>query len=195
MMRAEMALVFGLLAASCGAATLGGPDGGGKGGAGGDPCNAVLALDRSCATNTDCGSFRHTTNCCGQQQLIGLRESELSRFISLEPQCVATYPACGCAAQQPYTDDGSRLPFDGVAGVDCVAGVCTTFVLDCRGPCPAGTTCFSCANGTSWFVGCTTPCATSAECTNPALPLCQSGTSGNTSGMFCTASGVACDTR
>jgi hypothetical protein len=27
------------------------------------------------------------------------------------------------------------------------------------------------------------------------LPLCQFGSSGNRAGMFCTASGVACDTK
>jgi hypothetical protein len=27
------------------------------------------------------------------------------------------------------------------------------------------------------------------------LPLCQFGSSGNTAGMFCTSSGVACDTK
>jgi hypothetical protein len=27
------------------------------------------------------------------------------------------------------------------------------------------------------------------------LPLCQSGSSGNTNGTFCTAAGVACDTK
>jgi hypothetical protein len=38
-------------------------------------------------------------------------------------------------------------------------------------------------------------CATSTTCTDPTLPLCQNGTSGNVSGMYCTASGVACDTK
>ena len=28
-----------------------------------------------------------------------------------------------------------------------------------------------------------------------ALPLCQTGTSGNTYGMYCTAADVACDTK
>jgi hypothetical protein len=198
MMRIDTLLLLAFSAAGCGSATLGRPDGGGGasggGEAGGGACDAVRALDRSCATAADCVAANHTTNCCGQVQAIGLSASELPRFQSLEARCDATYPACGCAAQQPYADDGSRLRFDDVAGVACLGGVCTTFALDCRAPCAAGKTCFSCANNATVFAACTTACATSAECTDPALPLCQSGSSGNTAGMFCTASGIACDT-
>jgi hypothetical protein len=176
-----------LLLAACGS--------GGTGGGGQAACQAVVALDRSCATAADCVAVTHTTSCCGQAVFMGIRSSEQARYQTLEPQCDATYPACGCAAGPPTTDDGSQLRFDGTPGVTCAQGRCTTFVPDCAGPCAAGTTCFSCANGASQFAACTTSCTASTDCLDPALPLCQMGSSGNTYGMFCTASGVACDTR
>jgi hypothetical protein len=155
----------------------------------------VLALDRSCTTAADCFAGAHVTNCCGQVQFIGFRNSVKTQFQMLEAQCDATYPACGCAAQQPIADDGSRLRFQETAGVTCLQGKCTTFVPDCEKPCGAGTTCFSCANHALMFAACTTMCADSTACTDPTLPLCQVGSSGNTSGKFCTAANVACDTR
>ena len=199
-MRSKLAvlMVFGL--GACGPSTLGGPDGGGgTGGAGGTggngSCQAVQALDRSCTTSADCVAVLHVVNCCGSEMVFGLRASEQARFQTLEAQCDATYPACGCAAQQPVADDGSRLRFGdvGAAGVACVQGTCTTFVADCGRPCETGTTCFTCPNHTSLFAACTTACMLSTDCHDPTLPLCQTGTSGNTAGMFCTAADVACD--
>jgi len=194
-MRSKLLVLMVLGAGACGSSTLGGPDGGG--GTGGTAaCQAVLALDRSCTTSADCVPVSHVANCCGQETVFGLRGTEQARFQTLEAQCDATYPACGCAAQQPVADDGSRLRFGNAeAGVTCVQGTCTTFVLDCGRPCETGTTCFSCVNHTSTFAACTTACTTSADCHDATLPLCQTGTSGNTAGMFCTAADVACDTR
>jgi hypothetical protein len=167
---------------------------GGAGG-GGSPCQAVLALDRSCTTAADCFGGGHVINCCGQMHFVGFRMSEQARFQTLEAQCDATYPPCGCAAQQPLADDGSRLRWNEKPGVTCQQGVCTTFVSDCARPCAAGTTCFSCSNHSSMFSACTTSCMGTAACTDPGLPLCQMGSSGNVQGMFCTASNVACDTK
>jgi len=185
-----------LLFAACGSGTLtadGGPMGtGGTGGAA--ACQMALAVDRSCTSASDCVAVSHTSNCCGQAQMIGIRTSAQSAFQTLEAQCDATYPACGCAAGQPTTDDGSRIKFDGAAGVACEQGKCTTFVPDCGGPCAAGTTCFSCANHAVMFAACTTACTASGDCHDPALPLCQMCSTGNTYGMYCTAANVACDT-
>jgi len=169
----------------------------GIGGAGGatSPCQAVLALDRSCTTAADCFGGGHVTSCCGQVHFVGFRGSEQARFQALEAACDATYPPCGCAAQEPLADDGSRLRWDQKPGVTCQQGVCTTFVSDCGQPCAAGTTCFSCSNHQSVFAACTTTCTSSTVCQDPALPLCQMGSSGNVAGMFCTASNVACDTK
>jgi hypothetical protein len=186
-------LVLSAVAVACGSGSLGGPDGGGGAGGAG-ACQAVLALDRSCTTSADCVAASHTTNCCGQEQVFGLRASEQARFSTLEAQCDVTYPACGCAAQQPFADDGSRLQFQQTAGVTCVQGQCTTFVPDCGAPCATGTTCFSCTNHGSLFAACTTTCTGSADCHDATLALCQSGSTGNTYGMFCTPSNVTCDT-
>ena len=193
-MRLQLFVFLGICAGACGSGSLGGPDGGGGTGGSG-ACQAVLALDRSCTTSADCVAVSHTTNCCGQEQIFGLRATEQARFTTLEAQCDPTYPACGCAAQQPFVDDGSQVRFQGTAGVACVQGKCTTFVPECGAPCATGTTCFSCTNHGSMFAACTTTCTGSVDCHDAALPLCQSGSTGNTYGMFCTASNVACDTQ
>jgi len=177
-----------------GGSAMGGASG--HGGAGGSsPCQAVAALDRSCQTISDCFAAVHQTNCCGQRKYLGLATSAQAAYASLEPKCQQTYPACGCAETSPTTDDGSALRFDGTPAVACVQGVCTTFVPDCGAPCATGTTCFSCMTHSALYAACTTMCASSSACHDPALPMCQSGSSGNTVGMFCTASDVACDTK
>jgi hypothetical protein len=169
---------------------------GGAGGAGGaSACQTVLALDRSCTTATDCFAAAHQTDCCGQRTFIGVRTSAQAQFQSLEAACEATYPACGCPVGQTTTDDGSKIQFTATPGVACVQGVCTTYAAECGQPCASGTTCFSCSNHALLFAACTTMCAASTDCNDSTLPLCQFGSSGNTSGMFCTASGVACDTK
>jgi len=194
-----------LVGLGCGSMSLPGGGGGasgagGRGGAGGSDggvtaCQAITALDRSCVVDTDCVAVTHVANCCGSVRVIGLRASEQATFQQLEPQCDASYPACGCATAPTMTDDGSTIKADTSAGVSCLQGTCTTFVPACGQPCASGTTCFSCSNRATLFAACTTLCATSTTCTDPTLPLCQNGTSGNVSGMFCTASGVACDTK
>jgi len=155
----------------------------------------VLALDRSCTTAADCFAGAHTTDCCGNGHFIGFRTSEQARFQKLEMECDATYPACGCPAEQPIADDGSRLAFNQQAGVTCLQGKCTTFVPDCGAPCGAGTTCFTCSNHTSVFAACTTTCTDSNQCTTAALPLCQMGMSGNVADKYCTAANVQCDSK
>lgn len=181
---------------SGGAGTGGAAGSTGKGGAGGAaPCQAVLASDRSCTSASDCFAAVHQTNCCGQREFIGIRTSAQSQYQDLEPRCEATYPACGCAEGQPTTDDGSKIQFSATPSVTCLQGVCTTFAAECGTPCASGTTCFSCSNHSQLFAACTTMCAGNTDCHDPTLPMCQLGSSGNTSGMFCTASGVACDTK
>jgi hypothetical protein len=155
----------------------------------------VLALDRSCTTAADCFAGAHIANCCGQGQFIGFNNTEKPRFQTLETQCAATYPACGCAAGPPTADDGSQLQFGDQAGVTCLQGKCTTFAPYCGKPCGGGTTCFSCGTHNQVFAACTTMCTDSNACTDPTMPLCQMGSSGNTSGKFCTAANVQCDTR
>ncbi len=193
-------VAFAVALAACGsvAGTGDGGTGGvtGTGGAGGaSPCQAVLALDRSCTTASDCFAAAHQTSCCGTRELTGLSTSVKAQYQGLEAQCDATYPACGCAEGQPTTDDGSMIQFNATPGVACVQGTCTTYAAECGQPCAAGTTCFSCSNHGAPFAACTTMCTGSTDCTDSTLPLCQFGSSGNRSGMFCTASGVACDTK
>ena len=124
-----------------------------------------------------------------------MNDSAQAQYQNLEPKCEAMYPACGCAEGPSTADDGSSIPLNATPGIACVQGVCTTYDADCGKPCASGTTCFSCSNHSALFAACTTMCTASTACTDPTLPTCQFGSSGNTSGMYCTASGVACDTK
>jgi hypothetical protein len=177
------------------AAANGGAGTSGSAGVSGDPCQAVVALDRSCTASTDCFGGPHAVDSCGQLHVIGFRTSEKTKFDALEPACRALIEKGGCAGQQPYADDGSVLRFNEDPGVACVHGTCTTYLSDCGGPCPTGTACFSCANHASLYAACTTTCGSGVPCPDPALPLCQLGTSGNIAANFCTAANVACNTR
>jgi hypothetical protein len=179
-----------------GALGTGGHGTGGTGGAVGfTPCQDVLALDRSCAVDADCIAVPHAVDCWPKTRFLGLRSSEQARFNILEVQCDRTFGIGTCPQEQAVTDDGSRLSPADRPGLTCLRGICTTYVTNCGGPCPSGTTCFSCVDRASQFAACTTTCTGSLDCVGPTLPLCQYGASGNTSGMFCTASGVACDSK
>ena len=82
--------------AAAAAGGSGGSTGGGGTGGTTSPCQAVLALDRSCTTPADCFAGAQRTNCCGHRQFVGFRNSVKTPFQTLEAQCDATYPACGC---------------------------------------------------------------------------------------------------
>jgi hypothetical protein len=169
---------------------------GGRGGAGGGQasCRAAEMLDRTCTSATDCVAVGHIVDCCGTGRMMGLRATEQSRFRELEAQCVASYPGCECPPQPTLTDDGSAVRTSTTVGVACRAGVCTTFHSACGQPCSDGRVCITCANGPSTYAVCTTSCERGAACADPALPLCQSASSGDRTGMYCTAAGVACGT-
>jgi hypothetical protein len=145
-----VALAFAslLTALGCGSTLGGGPDGGGGGAGGSTACQQIATLDQSCATDADCVAVLHTTSCCGSASWLGLRATESQRFSTLESACDRTYPACGCAAGPPTTDDGSALAFGGTAAVSCQAGVCRTFSGACGHPCEAGRSCLDCGSGT-----------------------------------------------
>jgi hypothetical protein len=88
-------------------------------------CDKVTSYPRACAVKTDCAWGLHQINCCGSEHAMGFSKSASGTFAPDEKACVATYPGCGCAAMSPVDDSGKTgLEFD----VDCVSGVCTTFV-------------------------------------------------------------------
>jgi hypothetical protein len=161
-----------------------GSGGAGSGGAAGNACAQIATVDRSCSSDADCLAVSHTTNCCGTDVWIGIRASEKDRFSSLESACDRSYPACGCAEGPPTTDDGSVVPFGGVAGVSCQAGTCKTFSKACGHPCDTGRSCVTCtaadAGATSF---CSLRCMNDSACTEAARTKCQ----------FTFASGVCTD--
>jgi len=70
----KAACLAALLLAACGSSLVG-PDGSatGTGGTGGETaCQAAIAVDHTCATDSDCVAVAHTTNCCGQAVSPGL---------------------------------------------------------------------------------------------------------------------------
>jgi len=189
-------------AGTAGSAGRGGTGGmGGVIGAGGSnviACLQVPALDRSCTTDADCFAASNIADCCGRLQYIGLHTTQQTIYTGLEQQCQATWPACTCATGPTTTDDGSQIKNGMSVGVKCQQGVCTTFVPACGGPCATGTTCFSCQIPSGQYGVCTKACTdvtSSSDCTNPALPRCQMGTSGNVDGTYCTAAGAMCNSR
>jgi hypothetical protein len=164
--------------------------GGGTAGAGGaSACAQVGTVDRSCSVDGDCLAVTHTTNCCGSAVWIGIRSSEKDHYTALESACDRTYPACGCAAGPPVTDDGSVVPFGGMAGVSCQAGMCKTFSKACDQPCGAGRSCVTCmmpdAGATS---ACSLQCMKDTDCTEPGRTKCQFTSSTG----VCTDSTMAC---
>jgi hypothetical protein len=149
--------------------------GGGAAGAGGaSACAQVGTVDRSCSVDGDCLAVTHTTSCCGSAIWIGIRSSEKDRYAALESACDRTYPACGCAAGAPVTDDGSVVQFGGMAGVSCQAGMCKTFSKACGQSCGDGRSCVTCmapdAGATS---SCSLKCMKDTDCIEPGRTKCQ----------------------
>jgi hypothetical protein len=148
-------------------------DAGAKDGAG-SACAQVATVDRTCSVDADCLAVTHTTSCCGSAIWIGIRSSEKDHYAALESACDRTYPACGCAAGPPLTDDGSVVSFGGMAGVTCQAGMCKTFSKACGQICATGHSCVTCmmpdAGATS---SCSLKCIKDTDCTEPGRTKCQ----------------------
>ena len=152
------------------------------------------SFSKACVKATDCVVVMHQIDCCGTQIAIGVAAGEQTRFVAEEKTCAATYPMCGCATQTTKTEDGSSLDMGGdPAAVDCVGGVCTTYVKGCGKPCDTGTTCHYCATGSSTqYFACSTTCKVKSDCKDTALPECVTGRYG---GLFCAASDANCTTK
>jgi hypothetical protein len=137
-------------------------------------CAQPATVDHTCSVDADCLAVTHTTSCCGSAIWIGIRSSEKDHFAALESACDRTYPACGCAAGPPLTDDGSVVPFGGMAGVSCRAGTCKTFSKACGQACATGRSCVTCmmpdAGATS---SCSLTCMKDTDCTEAGRTKCQ----------------------
>ena len=160
-----------------GAAGAGGrPDGGTKDAldASVSACAQVAAVDQSCTVDTDCLAVMHTTSCCGSAVWMGIRSSEQQHFAALEGACDRTYPACGCAAGPPQTDDGSFVPFGGMATVSCQGGTCKTFSKACGHPCDSGRSCVTCMSPDAGATSvCSLQCTKDTTCTESNRTKCQ----------------------
>jgi hypothetical protein len=170
----------------CGSTLGSGPDGGGGSG-GSAACQQIATLDQTCTTDGDCVAVLHTTSCCGSASWLGLRATESQRFATLESACDRTYPACGCAAGAPTTDDGSTIAFGGSAAVTCQGGVCKTYSPACGQPCAAGKSCLSCGQDAG-SATCSLRCTSDTSCTEAPYTTCQFGFGGG----VCTDPGRIC---
>jgi hypothetical protein len=171
-------------AAGSGAAGTGHAGGGTAGAGGASACAQVPTLDRSCAVDGDCLAVTHTTNCCGSANWIGIRSSEKARYDTLETACDKSYPGCGCAAGPPTTDDGSVVPFGGMAGVSCQGGTCKTFSKACGQACGTGRSCSTCmAPDAGAASACSLHCMKDTDCTEPKRTKC----------LFSFATGICVD--
>ena len=157
-----------------GTAGAGGVGDGGAKDAAASACAQVGTVDQSCTVDADCLAVTHTTSCCGSAVWMGIRSSEKQRFASLESACDRTYPACGCAAGPPQTDDGSIVPFGGMAGVSCQGGSCKTFSKACGHPCDTGRSCVTCMSPDAGATSvCSLQCTKDTTCTEPNRTKCE----------------------
>ncbi len=86
-------------------------------------------FDKSCTTVEDCALVSHTLSCCGDTLQMGINESELARFATVEGYCSAQFPACGCAAQGVSAEDGTLVMYGSEDQIvlECTdAGECKT---------------------------------------------------------------------
>ncbi len=160
----------------------------------GNTTYTMPSFSKACVKATDCAVVMHQIDCCGTSIALGVAAGEKTRFVAEEKTCAATYPMCGCATQTTKTEDGSSLDMGGdPAAVDCVGGVCTTYVKGCGKPCAAGTTCHYCPTGLSTqYFACSTTCKVKSDCKDTALPECVTGRYGD---LFCAASDASCTTK
>ncbi len=90
------------------------------------PSSTFPSFDRTCAGDSDCVAVHHTTDCCGNESVMGIAASEQARFDVDEASCEAMYPGCGCAAGPPTADDGTTS-LDGTnVTATCDTGTCTS---------------------------------------------------------------------
>jgi hypothetical protein len=172
----------GVVAGAGGSTGTGGSTGAGGairagGGAGGSPCEALLALDRSCASDSDCAVVVHETNCCGGYAWVGVRASLQEQFAILEAQCEDFYPDCGCADWRRSTDDGSRVTSATMVAAACEAGVCRTYLSACGHLCASGSSCQTCTDVATVVVtaSCAPQCSSDADCPDPDAARCNLG--------------------
>jgi len=152
------------------------------------------AFSKACAAKSDCVVVTHTVDCCGTGKAIGLNAADKAEFEAEEKTCAATYPGCGCPTGPTGTEDGSQAPWGtGTIAVDCVVGVCTTYVAACGAPCAGELVCKTCAAPGGTYAACSRDCTADADCADLTdLPSCEEDGLG---GKLCTAGNVGCGAK
>jgi hypothetical protein len=88
---------------------------------------------KSCASDADCTSAPHQTDCCGTQEIIGVSKSKEAAFFSCESAFETHLSSCGCPSGLLTAEDGKALPTPVGAAVHCTdftssGRVCMTYV-------------------------------------------------------------------
>ena len=119
-------------AGGAGGASAGGGSAGTGGSSSGVDCHltkpsAFPTFDRTCNAAGDCTAVVHRVDCCGTLVITGIKSSELARFNAAEQLCDPEYPACGCHQSPTMTDTGQTATSTSEP-VECLTGMCTTYV-------------------------------------------------------------------
>jgi hypothetical protein len=86
-------------------------------------------FDNRCTSSGDCVVAVHQSDCCGNNQALGIHRSQQAAFDAAEAVCRPMYPRCGCPTRGILADD-DRWTFtrENIAAT-CRAGMCTTSVI------------------------------------------------------------------
>ncbi|MDP3274467.1 MAG: hypothetical protein Q8Q09_04680 [Deltaproteobacteria bacterium] len=91
-------------------------------GAGG--ANVFPTFARECRSDAECVVVAHQTDCCGNTEALGIRQSERARFTESEDICRSMYPGCGCPSFGIRTEDGLLTQDLGSVEATCEMGTC-----------------------------------------------------------------------
>ena len=85
-------------------------------------------FDKQCGGDGDCALVNHTTSCCGTYLIMSIAQAGVPAFRDAEAKCDAQYPACGCASNEVFVEDGAILSSNGgqtsAVMARCESGAC-----------------------------------------------------------------------
>jgi hypothetical protein len=86
----------------------------------------IVSGYKTCGGDSDCLVARHTLDCCGTEQYVGIAAALASAFAACETAWDNSLPDCGCMAGPTTAEDGVPVSGPGDVTVACVGGACTT---------------------------------------------------------------------
>jgi hypothetical protein len=80
-----------------------------------------------CSDVAQCALVTHTTDCCGNSEIWGLRANEVPAFNNAEGRCRTQMASCDCPALPPVAEDGQSAATLSDFAVRCEAGHCQSY--------------------------------------------------------------------